>query len=38
MLKKMVNGHRPIDRPDSTTGNNWGGYDPQYLAEDILAL
>jgi len=38
MLKKMVNGHRPIDRPDSTTDNIWGGYDPQYLAEDILAL
>lgn len=39
LLKKMVNGHRPIDRFDSVTGITWAGeYDPQYLAEDILAL
>ena len=39
LLKKMVNGHRPIDRFDSVTGVTWAGeYDPQYLAEDILSL
>ena len=39
LVKKMINGHRPIDRFDSVTGVTWAGeYDPQYLAEDILSL
>lgn len=41
LIKKMVNGHRPIGSPNATgdfTINTWGDYDPQYLAEDILSL
>jgi len=39
LLKKMINAHRPVDRFDSVTGLTFSsGHDPQYLAEDILAL
>jgi hypothetical protein len=34
LVKKMVNGHRPLSFEDDTITN----YSPQYLAEDILAL
>lgn len=34
LMKKMVNGHRPLSFNDDTITN----YSPEYLAEDILAL
>jgi hypothetical protein len=38
LLKKMVNGHRPIDPLDSILHPDAGDYIPEYLAEDVLAL
>lgn len=39
LMKKMLNGHRPLNSDQIQIDyNNIGKYDPQFLAEDILSL